>query len=390
MSAASDAIRGVFLGNLGTKFVALLVAVGLWFYIGQELTGVETFHAELTIELSEDIREDWRILDEAVRRVRVTLEGPAKMIDTLRGREGDVIQGRAVIGADDLGVKSALFDGGKTTHSLSLREAFFQPLPYGALQIKGIEPASVPVELGALVTKELEVDLKRLTREILDQGVPADRNVEVRVSRKRVKVRGPSEAINALGGKLPLAAIPIENADGNIIEQGRLHPDIDAAHITWAGKARPTVTILFAPKPKTRTVPVEVRKDFPNDLSIPPNTEWKQFDEVVPVEVEGPAGVVERITPAQLIVRAEISTDLPLGPKWAQSAARLEVSFRRQSDRPPGLRIRIAGNDEISFQVRVRPPEPPVKPPGGDEGGNGGSGDNGGSSGNGGAGDEEK
>jgi uncharacterized membrane protein YgcG len=388
MSAASDAVRGVFLGNLGTKFVALLVAVGLWFYIGKELTGVEVFHAELSIELSEDIRQDWRILDKPVRRVRVTLEGPAKMIDTLRGREGEVLKGRAVIDATQLGVKSALTDGGKTTVSLPLREAFFQPLPYVALSLKGMEPASVTVELGALVTKELEVDLARLTKETLEKGVPEDRNVEVRVSRNRVKVRGPSETINALGGKLPLAPIPLEDADGNIIEQGRLHPSIEAAHIAWATKARPTVTVLITPKAKKRTLQVEVRKDYPNDLVIPPNTEWKQMDKTVLVEIEGPADEVDRVTPAQLIVRAEMPADLPLGPNFAQALARLEAGFRRQTDRPPNVFVRVAGNDELSFQVRLAPAEEPEKPPGdeGDGKDNGGSGDNGGSSGGGGSG----
>lgn len=389
MSAASDAIRGVFLGNLGTKFVALLVAVGLWFYIGKELTGVEVFHAELTIQLSDDIREDWRILNESVRRVRVTLEGPAKMIDTLRGQQGEVLKGRAVIDAKLLGGKSALADGGKTNFALEMKAAFFEPLPYGALALKSMEPNSVTVELGALVSEELQVDLGRLTQDTLEKGSPDGMEVQVRVSRTKAKVRGPSEAINALKGKLRLAPVPIEDATGTLIEQGRLHPDVEAAHITWATKARPTVTVLITPLPKTVTFRVDVERVIPHDLHIPPNAKWK-MDETVEVQVIGPADLVDRVTASGLVVYAEIPVDVPLGPKPAQALAKLNPAWRRGSEQFRVLTIRIAGDDELDFQISLpATPEKPEKPPGGNGGGDkGDSGGNGGGSN--GSGDDKK
>jgi hypothetical protein len=391
MSAASDAIRGVFLGNLGTKFVALLAAVGLWFYIGKELTGVEVFHAELTISLSDDIRQDWRILDNPVRRVKVTLEGPAKMIDTLRGREGEVLQGRAVIDAKKLGGKSALMPGGKTIHTLEMQESFFQPLPYVALKLKGMEPGEVTIELGALVTEELEVDLARLTSDIENQkGRPKDMDVAVRISRTKVKVRGPSEAINALKGKLPLAPVPIEDASGTLIEQGRLHPDVEAAHITWATKAHPTVTVLISPKPKERSLAVVVERVVPHDLKLPPNTEWK-MDDTVEVVLTGPADLVAQVTPEDLIVFAAVPVDVPRGAKFQQALATLTPAWRRRRVLFKSLDVALA-NNELDFQIRVPPPpKQPETPPGGNGSENGGgSGDNGGSSGNGGGSDEKK
>lgn len=388
MSAASDAIRGVFLGNLGTKFVAVLVAVGLWFYIGKELTGVEVFHAELTISLSDDIREDWRILDEPVRRVRVTLEGPAKMIDTLRGREGEVLKGRAVIDAKLLGGKSALADGGKTNFALEMKTAFFEPLPYGALSLKSMDPNSVTVELGALVSEELVVDLAQLERDTLEKGSPEGMDVKVRVSRTKAKVRGPSEAINALKGKLRLAPVPIEDASGTLIEQGRLHPDVEAAHITWATKARPTVTVLITPLPKTVTFRVDVERVIPHDLHIPANAKWK-MDETVEVQVTGPADLVDRITANSLIVYAQIPVDVPLGPKPAQALASLNPAWRRGSEQFRSLVPRIAGDDQLDFQISVTPPEKPETP--GGNGGGGNEGDNGGNGGGSdGSGDEDK
>lgn len=386
MSAASDAVRGVFLDNLGTKFVALLAAIGLWFYIGKELTGVEEFHAELTISLSEDIREDWRILDAPVRRVRVTLEGPAKMIDTLRGREGEVLKGRAVIDTKKLGGQSALIDGGRTNLTLEMQEAFFQPLPYVALHLRGIEPASVTVELGALVTEELEVDLQRLTHEIESQkGRPKGMEVEVRISRTKAKVRGPSEAINALKGKLPLAPVPIEGATGTLIEQGRLHPDVEAAHITWATKAYPTVTVHLTPEPVRKPLRIDVRKDFPPDLELPPGVQWK-MDETIEVVIVGPKDLVTSVTEEDLIVYAEIPVDYPRGPKFQQAIAKLRWAWNR----PPGqlalLKVEVAS--ELDFKSMV---QPPAKAPGGNGSENGnGSGDNDGTPGNGGAGDEKK
>jgi hypothetical protein len=380
MSAASDAVRGVFLGNLGTKFVAVLVAVGLWFYIGKELTGVEVFHAELSIELSEDIRADWRILDKPVRRVQVTLQGPAKMIDTLRGREGEVIKGRAVIDSEQLGGKSALADGGKTTFRLQLDKAFFEPLPYVALRLQAMEPNSLTVELGALVTEELEIDLPRLTSDTLQKGVPEGMDVEVRVSRTKVRVRGPSEAINGLKGKLRLAPVPIEQANGTLIEQGRLHPEVEAAHITWAAKARPTVTVLITPKPSSITLRVDVRLDIPRELKIPPNAEWK-MDDTVQVQVTGPADVIELITANALVVYAEIPVDVPLEVTFAQALAKLTPAWRRGSEQFRKLDFRIVGNDELDFQIRVPPaPEQPDTPggnSGGDNKGTGAGGNNG-------------
>ena len=56
---AGEAVRGFFLGNLGTKAVALALAMGIWFYVGLQLTDTTTFYLPFTVRLPSDAAGKW-------------------------------------------------------------------------------------------------------------------------------------------------------------------------------------------------------------------------------------------------------------------------------------------------------------------------------------------
>ncbi len=180
-------IRGLT-RDWGLKIVALVLAVGLWFYaVGEESVEVERL-VPLQVKLQ---NKQMSILKTSARSVRVTLMAPRALISEMTGKEINAVH---VIGAE---VKSA----GEYSFRLEASEV---KLPSPQVRIVKIEPEAVSVTLDEVIVQKLPVKPNFVGEPAFGYKVKED---EIQIDPNAVLVEGPK-------GKLEkLSEAPTERLD---------------------------------------------------------------------------------------------------------------------------------------------------------------------------------
>lgn len=205
-------ITRFFTVNLGTKLMALLLAIFVWFYIQQEYTERST-SIEVPLKLETPagvIAQAEDLKNKPVNSVRIVLEGPQRAIDEI---------------SSDLTCHHKVAMTKLSPQSIpqieDIKESDFKLPP--SLIIRKIDPPQIKVSLMKESKKYLKVETEKCWR-----GNPAKgyRLISVKSEPKEVLVRGPENILKNLNS-IPCAPIDISSATSSFSQIGKIVPYIN-------------------------------------------------------------------------------------------------------------------------------------------------------------------
>jgi YbbR domain-containing protein len=181
-------LRVIFIEDWGTKLLALLISLALWYGVtGQRKpTTIRVPRVPLNFRLPSNME----ISNEPRADVEITLTGSKRALDTLNMR--DLV---ANVDVSD-------FTPGEHTVPLTL-ERVTMGLPDG-VRYGDIQPNNVQLRLEQRVERELEVEVRRSGN--VAEGYELR---GIKVNPERIKVRGPDSHLNALQ-KAPTEVVSLD------------------------------------------------------------------------------------------------------------------------------------------------------------------------------------
>jgi YbbR domain-containing protein len=186
-------LRAIFIEDWGTKLLALLISLALWYGVtGQRKpTTIRVPRVPLNFRLPSNME----ISNEPRGDVEITLTGSKRALDTLNVRE-------LVANVD-------VSDYAPGEHNVPLSlERVTMGLPDG-VRYGDIQPNSVQLKLEPRVEREVEVDVRR------SGNVPAGYELRrITVTPQKIKVRGPASHLNVLQ-KAPTEVISLDGRTEN-------------------------------------------------------------------------------------------------------------------------------------------------------------------------------
>ncbi len=340
-------VRGIFLGNLGAKATALVLAVLVWLYVREELTD-ETYLV-LPYEVGLAPGTEWHVLRQEPADVRVTFKGPRRTVDILKDKAGREIRGRVVLRREEL----PSGDEAEVSWPVRVADAHFG-IPYERIAITRKEPAEVRVTLGRVVTRSL-----RLQPPAVEGEPEAGFQVaSIEVSKARVMVRGLKKAVEALGAALPLEKVDVSGRRENFFHPVQPAPAVVEAGIQILEAPPPYVTVQVRPALETRRfehVPVSV--SWPSGFP-PPADRNLRIEKEIAVSLRGPAEAMARVEARNVVVHAAIEPVPLVEGKVASGIARLHYSLH-----PPGQFRSVEvvvdpARQDLSYDLEPKAPPP--------------------------------
>lgn len=298
-------IKSFFVGNLRVKFLAMAMAVALWFF------AINRYTEEITevIDVEVTIPPEFTLLSQSTNNVIIKLNGPQELIDEISGMISDnQIKARFQISANDIG---ELNDTLNKSVPISI-ENF--NLPHD-IKLVSVFPGSIDIELSRLEKKYLKVRLQK-------QGKPAQgfslENEFVYPS--EVEVTGPSNILKTLS---EIETVPIDIA-GITSEKNKTFPWIIGIdqNVRIAGeeetrfisikcdeKVRVWFSISELQEVKTLSkikVTVLLSTNFPYKVTLE--------EEIVDIVVTGPKLLVDNLASENIVAYVDVRLLLPPGP----------------------------------------------------------------------------
>ena len=243
-------LKDIFFGNLRVKFMALIMAVVLWFYAINKHTGEITEDVQLMINTPPGLT----LLEVNSNFVTVSLSGPQNIVD----RVSEMIKDNKIkVRCDFVDTSSILED--KFTQNIRLTRRNFN-LPQ-EIRIVSITPNEVDVVFSRLANKYLKVQVQR-------KGLPA---LGYRIKNeffypRKVLVTGPA---NILENTDEISTNPID-ISGITSEQNRTFP--------WTVNMEQSVS--FIKDGKTVSVPVRCEGKIKVWLQVSEKISTKRFEKI--------------------------------------------------------------------------------------------------------------
>ncbi|MCI0339855.1 MAG: hypothetical protein L0216_01680 [Planctomycetales bacterium] len=339
-------LRGVFLGNLGAKATALVLAVLVWLYVREELTA-DTYLV-LPYEVALAPGTEWQVLRQEPSEVRVTFKGPSRTVEIVKEKAAREIRGRVVLRREELPAG----DEAEVSWPVRVADAHFG-IPYERIAITRKEPAEVRLTLGRVVTRSL-----RLQRPAAEgEPEPGFEIASVEVSKNKVLVRGLKKAVEALG-----AALPLEKVDVSGRRENFFHPVQPAPAVVEAGieivEAPPYVSVQLRPALETRKIEhVPVSVSWPAGFPPPPDRNLR-IEKEIAVSLRGPTEAMARVESRNVVVHAAIEPVELVEGKVVSGIARLHYSLH-----PPGQFRGVEvvvdpARQDLSYDLEPKAPPP--------------------------------
>ncbi len=283
----------LFKSNLPAKILSLGLAVAVWFALDAEIT--DKIEQEVPVDVILQGSRDWEIMKQDVHKVRIVLKGTRSDV----ARAGDLVlrerlRGVVRIGDEQIGEPDRL----EVTHSVALTPACFNAQPLD-LKIEAIVPPSIQVTLVRMGEKDLRV-IPALV------GSPEKGYVvqKVKVTPSRVAVRGPRIALDGVE-EIESGQVFLFGRDESFEDPAGVASKVGEYPVSAARQVVVQVTISKEPGRKlVERVPLKVI--YPRNWA---HDRFKiEIDERRDVTVSGPAELVERVGPEDLLLTAELDT----------------------------------------------------------------------------------
>jgi hypothetical protein len=202
-------VTDAIFANFGLKALAVAISLGIWFYANSRLLE----EVPITASISINPPQDFAVVYQSDKFVRLRVEGPRSLMDTLRD---EMLQG-ALKMKYDLTDKD-LHDGWAT---LQLQPSWLQlglhEWEYAQLRSRAITPDTVRVFVSPLKDKVLPVKVTLAGEPpagLTLQGEPA-------TAPSQVLVRGPAIALDSMDS-VPTEDVPLWKLTAGIYEEPRI------------------------------------------------------------------------------------------------------------------------------------------------------------------------
>lgn len=321
--------------NFLTKLLALALAVVVWFGLDTEIT--DRTRQDIPIDILLVNQEHWRIVEREPLRARVTLKGARADID----RIGELVMRNSLRGAVRFDENDIRDEGqNKEVHTVAITPSVFN-LRFRDLTFESIQPEKIQITLVRVGEKELKV------RPAL-AGEPEKGFLLARtkVSPSSIKVRGPLVALSK-HQTIDTETLFLHGMDASFEETVNVASTLDG----YAVSGRPvTVQVDIVPEPGEKTLErVPLRVVYP--AGWPHGKVDIEIDERLDVKVRGPAVLVEKLRPRDLLAMVEL--DNTAWNEW------MDPDSQSQYAQAPLLCMVVGPDDETCRQVK------PLLPAGG-------------------------
>jgi len=221
-------IFSLFTDNLGTKLMALLMALFTWFYINQEYTDrIESLDVPLKVDVAQGLIVQTHDLgNRIIETVKISLEGPRGI---LQDAAQNIICRHKVI-QTNLGE-------GPIVQIVELKQSDFN-LP-NSIRIKSINPSKIEVVLMRETEKNLRIDTEKLFTGQVPKGYKI---IEVKTEPSEILVKGPKHILHNRQ-LIPCQAIDISDVTRSFSRTGKIVESIDNLPVSTNDVFKITVTI---------------------------------------------------------------------------------------------------------------------------------------------------
>jgi hypothetical protein len=286
--------------NLPVKLIALFLAGVVWFGLDAQIT--DRTRQEVPVDVVLLNKKNWQVVDRDAEKVTITVKGVRSDISRIRDLViRDVLRG--VIRLDEKEIK----DSGQSeeVHTKDIKPETFN-LHFRDLTFEAIEPGSIKVHLVRMERREVRIKPKLLGT--LEKGY---RVVSARVTPSKLTVRAPRKVLE---DATEIETEPVflygwnstfKQENVRVVREFRGYP--------LEADQRVTVHVTVDRETGERTVErVTVHVSFPRRLS---RDRYRiEVDEWRNVKVRGPVDLIEKITPNDLRLVAEL--DIADFQKW--------------------------------------------------------------------------
>jgi len=300
----------------GLKLVALVLAIGLWFYA----VGEESVEIERTVPLEVHVQnKQMSILKSSVKKVRVKLVAPRTRISEIASKD---IQAKHTIGAE---VKTA----GDYSFRLEAREI---RVPSPDIRVLEISPSVIVVTLDEVIVQKLLVSPTFVGEPAYGYKVKED---EIRIDPNALLVEGPKGQLEKMD------AIPTERID----LVGRIRSFRRTVKMDLPEGIRPLseamIDILIPIKEESgekafENIPVKI-------LQIPGQSVLYDISELtINIVLKGSQAALEKITEDKILAYLDLSA---LKPGETEGVVQLQV--------PEGVSVKDAAALKINVSVKA-------------------------------------
>jgi len=255
--------------NLGTKLMALLMALFTWFYINQEYTErTDLLEIPLKLEVPEGVISQTEDLSKGgpIGSVKVSLEGPRGILQDIKT---NIICRHKVVAGN--------LNDQPIPQIEEIKPSDFN-LP-NSINVRIINPSKIKVWL----MREMEKNL-RLDAEKCSAGGPAKgyRIVEIKAEPSEILVRGPKYILQNRQS-IPCAPVDISGATKSFSRAGKIAETIDNMPVSTNDSFRLMVTVDEGLV--ETTVKTNINILFPPDFAY----QVKAKPQEIEVKLKGPA-----------------------------------------------------------------------------------------------------
>lgn len=313
------------------KFLALLMAVALYFFTGTQITVERTLTIQLSDQQLHGLPAQYLLSRLTPREFDITVAGPQSQMEDLTAQSIDPL---LTISTDGLTVGFQEFD---------ITERLLRLNP--SLTLRGSSSDSIRAEYSRIIE-----DMVTLDGSPMISGLPDGLRAEVSLVLSQVVLRGPANEIARLKerGRVPVRPIDLSGVDPQLVETTQMTiplvmqiPDVGIVAVE-----QPKAVVRISPALETRVVgPVAVHLLADTDLMS--RYELTTTPAVVALTISGPSNRLREGDPAAQIrayvdvvdVRrsgvGEDRTVRVLAPSWmTTSTTSVRVSVRPRGEAP--------------------------------------------------------
>lgn len=310
-------IRNLFLQNLGTKIMALILAVGSWVYIYYTRTEPATINVPLIIETPAQIISRVEKDGEPIKDIQIKVEYP-------HGSSSDIT---GLVCRHKINIANDQMDKPQTIN-VELAESDFNPKP--GVRIIKILDNKIQVILMKEITKTMLLKTERAIQGSPQKGY---RVTSVKVNPSEITVRGPKNILDKYDD-IPIKKIDVTNRNSSFSKAGHIEPVENLELFTEdTFEVQVNIDEEMIEKACSIKINILIPSDFPHyPIQIKPQEKALKF--------RGPASSIKELKPQHinLFVDVGILYSKIEDIKPPQSyAPQLELRFT--SDAPPHIEL---------------------------------------------------
>lgn len=277
-----SSIKGLFFDNLGTKVMAMILALICWYYIYVTRTASETLIVPFVIETPAQVISRAEKDGEVIREIKVLVEYP-------KGVSSDIVDG--LICRHKIKTSIEQLDKPQSI-SVELTSADFNTKP--GVSIKDILPDNPDKKIQVVLMREIVKPMKVKTEGAI-KGSPQKgyRVVAITAEPDGVSVRGPKNILDKYN-EIITSKVDITNANTSLSREVRIEP---LENVVLSAEERIIMKVFIEEDiiEDVRTVKINllIPPDFPHfPIQIKPQEKALKF--------KGPASKIKELKPGHI------------------------------------------------------------------------------------------